>query len=203
MTTGLRERKKQATRQAISDIATAAFERDGFDAVSIAAVAVEAGVSKMTVTNYFARKEDLVFDRADAVIAGLAQTVAARAEGESPLAAVRRDFLEGVRVRSPLVGYSRVTFARMVSESAVLVVRYREMMDQRERALADYLRDELRLDDVIAQFEAARLGSVQRILSIEARRQIIAGMSLDEVQVWLTDAGTRMFDLLEKHVEGR
>src|ERR1700742_4092287 len=111
MTSGLRERKKQATRQAISDIATGMFEREGFDAVSIAQVAAEAGVAKMTVTNYFPRKEDLVFDRADTVIAGLAATVATRAEHESPLDAVRRDFLRQVETRSPLVGYSRVGFA--------------------------------------------------------------------------------------------
>jgi AcrR family transcriptional regulator len=60
MTPGLRERKKQETRQAISDIATVMFVQRGFDAVTISQVAEAAGVSKMTVTNYFPRKEDLV-----------------------------------------------------------------------------------------------------------------------------------------------
>jgi AcrR family transcriptional regulator len=203
MTTGLRERKKQATRQAISDIATAMFAREGFDAVSIAQVAAEAGVAKMTVTNYFARKEDLVFDRADTVIGGLAETVAGRAPGETPLAAVRREFLDAVRARSPLVGYSRVEFAHMVDGSPVLAARFREMMDLRDRTLADHLRDEFGLDDVIAQFQAAQLGSVQRILATEARRQLIGGATLEELQVWLDANGTRMFDLLEKHVESR
>ena len=197
MTSGLRERKKQATRQAISDIATRMFERDGFDAVSIAQVAAEASVAKMTVTNYFARKEDLVFDRADFVIAELAGTVAGRPAGQSPLEAARAGFLAAVQARSPLVGFSRVSFARMVDGSPVLSARYREMMDLRDRRLADQLRDEFALPDPIAQFHAAQLGSVVRILTSEARRQIVAGRSLDDLQVFLADTGSQMFGLLE------
>jgi AcrR family transcriptional regulator len=56
---GLRERRKQETRQAISDIATRLFVAHGFDEVTISQVADAAGVAKMTVTNYFPRKEDL------------------------------------------------------------------------------------------------------------------------------------------------
>jgi hypothetical protein len=124
--------------------------------------------------------------------------VAERAAHESRLDAVRRDFLRQVETRSPLVGYSRVGFAHLVEDSPVLVARFREMMDLRERALADYLRDECGVDDVMAQFEAAQLGSVQRILATEARRRLIDGMTLDELQVWLETNGTRMF----KHIEG-
>src|SRR6266536_931960 len=79
MTTGLRERRKQETRQAISGIAMAMFAAQGFDEVTISQVADTAGVSKMTVTNYFPRKEDLVFDRAEAIIRSLADAAAARA----------------------------------------------------------------------------------------------------------------------------
>jgi AcrR family transcriptional regulator len=197
MPSGLRERKKQATRQAISDIATALFERDGFDAVSIAQVAAEANVAKMTVTNYFARKEDLVFDRADFVIAELAQTVAARPAGQTPLDAARAGFLAAVQGRSPLVGYARVSFARMVDGSPVLLARYREMMDLRDRRLADQLREEFALPDPIAQFHAAQLGSVLRIVTGEARRLLIDGMSLDDLQIFLEQAGTQMFGLLD------
>ena len=72
MTTGLRDRRKQETRQVISDIAMAMFAAKGFDEVTISQVADAAGVSKMTVTNYFPRKEDLVFDRAEGVVRSLA-----------------------------------------------------------------------------------------------------------------------------------
>ena len=101
MAPGLRERHKQETRQAISDIATRMFVDRGFDEVTIAQVADAAGVAKMTVTNYFPRKEDLVFDRAEAIISGLASAVANRARGESMLAAARRDYREAVARADP------------------------------------------------------------------------------------------------------
>ena len=82
MTTGLRERRKQETRLAISEVATRMFATHGFDEVTISQVADAAGVSKMTVTNYFPRKEDLVFDRAEVIIRSLADVIAARAHGE-------------------------------------------------------------------------------------------------------------------------
>lgn len=56
---------KQRRRKRISDTATALFFEHGFERVSIADIAAAAGVSKMTVTNHFALKEDLVFDEFD------------------------------------------------------------------------------------------------------------------------------------------
>lgn len=53
---------KRRRRTRISDTATALFFERGFDSVSIADIAAAADVSKMTVTNHFALKEDLIFD---------------------------------------------------------------------------------------------------------------------------------------------
>ena len=94
MATGLRERRKQEARQAISDAAMALFEARGFDEVTISQVAEAAGVSKMTVTNYFPRKEDLVFDRAEVIIRSLADAAATRSPGEGLLTAIRRDYAD-------------------------------------------------------------------------------------------------------------
>jgi AcrR family transcriptional regulator len=55
----------QERRLRISDAATTLFIENGFDRVSIADIAEAAGVSKMTVTNHFPLKEDLVFDQFD------------------------------------------------------------------------------------------------------------------------------------------
>src|ERR1700729_4070929 len=138
MTTGLRERRKQATRQAISDVATGMFAARGFDEVTIAQVAEAAGVAKMTVTNYFPRKEDLVFDRADAIVRSLADVITARAPGESMLAAIRRDFFERVARADVTLGLSSPAFARMIENSPALTSRGLEMIYQREPALGDY-----------------------------------------------------------------
>jgi hypothetical protein len=59
---GLRERKKRATRRAISDAATELFMAKGFDNTSVSEVAEVAGVSPQTVLNYFPTKTDLFFD---------------------------------------------------------------------------------------------------------------------------------------------
>src|SRR5215831_7543575 len=117
MTTGLRERRKQEARQAISATAMAMFADHGFDEVTIAQVAEAAGVAKMTVTNYFPRKEDLVFDRAEVVIRHLADVIDARVPGESMLAAIRRDYAEAVARADVTLGLSSPSFARMILSS--------------------------------------------------------------------------------------
>jgi AcrR family transcriptional regulator len=48
VTQGLRERRKEETRRAISDLATVMFLERGFDEVTIAEIATAAGVAKLT-----------------------------------------------------------------------------------------------------------------------------------------------------------
>lgn len=60
---GLRERKKQETRQHISNVATEMFIEQGFDNVRVADVAEACGVSEKTVFNYFPNKESLMLDQ--------------------------------------------------------------------------------------------------------------------------------------------
>ena len=126
MATGLRERRKQEARQAISGVAMAMFAAKGFDEVTITQVADAAGVSKMTVTNYFPRKEDLVFDRAEVIIRSLADAAAARAPGESLLTAIRRDYADRLAAGDAV---PTAAFARMVRSSHVLTTRFREIAD--------------------------------------------------------------------------
>ncbi|RKQ86181.1 TetR family transcriptional regulator [Solirubrobacter pauli] len=88
----LRERKKAATRQAISDVATRLFERHGFEAVTLAQVAAAANVAPKTIWNYFGSKEELFFDAEPAVLERL---VAAVAAGESLRPLLDRPVLAG------------------------------------------------------------------------------------------------------------
>ena len=86
---GLRERKKQATRLLISNVATGLFIERGFEEVTVAEIAEAAGVSKMTVFNYFPRKEDLFLDRHADRLAELTSVVRDRTAGQSAGAALR------------------------------------------------------------------------------------------------------------------
>jgi len=194
---GLRERRKQEARQAISAAAMALFAAKGFDEVTISRVADAAGVSKMTVTNYFPRKEDLVFDRAEVVIGSLAEAAAARAAGESLLAAIRRDYAERVAVGDVTLGPPTATFARMVTNSHMLASRYREIADLREQALGDVIVAETGSDDPQQRIVAAQLASVHRVLFAEGTARALAGQGRDEICQVLTVAASRAFDLLE------
>ena len=62
---GVRERKRRALRQKLSDTATMMFLTDGFDQVRVADVAKACGVSTKTVWNHFPTKESLLFDRGE------------------------------------------------------------------------------------------------------------------------------------------
>ncbi len=197
MTSGLRERRKQETRRAISDIATRLFVAHGFDEVTISQVADAAEVAKMTVTNYFPRKEDLVFDRAEAVIGHLAGVVASRAPGESMLTAVRRDYADAVTRADVTLGLSSPAFARMIASSPVLATREREMLLLRERALGDAMAAETGADGPQLRLAAALLASVHRVLYAEARQRSLAGQLKPEICAVLAAAAARAFDLLE------
>ena len=202
MSTGLRERRKQETRQAISDVATEMFVARGFDEVTIAQVADAAGVAKMTVTNYFPRKEDLVFDRAEAIVRSLADVFAARAPGESLLAAVRRDYAERIARSDPTLGLSSPAFARMVGSSPVLASRGLEMLYQRERALGDAIAAETGVDDPQQRIVAATVSSVHSVLYEEGTRRSLADEPNDQIRVALAAASASAFDLLEPSLGG-
>ena len=60
---GLRELKKEQTRQLIADTAWRLFADRGFDRVTVAEIAREAQVAEATVFNYFPTKEDLFYWR--------------------------------------------------------------------------------------------------------------------------------------------
>jgi AcrR family transcriptional regulator len=57
---GLRERKRQETRQRIIDAGLRLFSTKGFVATTLDAIAAEAGISRRTVFNYFSSKDDIL-----------------------------------------------------------------------------------------------------------------------------------------------
>ncbi|MCD2189192.1 TetR/AcrR family transcriptional regulator [Actinomycetospora soli] len=186
MVQGLRERKKQATRAHISAVATRLFVEQGFEATTIAQIAEQAEVAKMTVTNYFPLKEDLFFDRAPEIVALLADVVTGRPAGTTPAAAVCAAYLEGLDARWPPLGFGSADFTAAIAASPALQARGRSMLAEQEEALAAVLVAEARAadpddDGLDARLEAARLAGIVRVLVADLVGRVQAGEPEDAV----------------------
>jgi AcrR family transcriptional regulator len=170
---GLRERKKQATRTHISDMATKLFMARGFEQVTIDDVAVAANVSKMTVFNYFPRKEDLFFDRSDDT-QQLLRTALDRRGGRSPMAALRALAHDLVEQGHPVTKVSRdiAVYWKVVAESPSLHARALELFEQLERELSHMLSAsvEAQTNDPTARLIAAMVLGAWRVAFSEALR---------------------------------
>ncbi len=88
-TPGLRERKKQRTREAIVRAALRLFAERGYDQTTVADIAAEADIAPRTFFGYFAAKEDVVFHDFDEVHERLQRRLADRAPGETAIDALR------------------------------------------------------------------------------------------------------------------
>jgi AcrR family transcriptional regulator len=85
-----RERKKQATRQAIHEAAFALAEELGLASVTVEAIADRADVAARTFFNYFPSKEDAILDWDPERPEALRQALIARPREEDALTALRR-----------------------------------------------------------------------------------------------------------------
>jgi len=85
---GLRERKKQRTRETIARVAQELFAQRGFHETTIRDIAEAADVSPRTVSTYFPVKEDLVFADHAVLVAALTERLERRAAGETAIDAL-------------------------------------------------------------------------------------------------------------------
>jgi AcrR family transcriptional regulator len=91
---GLRERKKQRTRDQIVEAAFGLFRERGFQATTVAGIAAAAEIAPRTFFAYFPSKEAVVFYDFDAMFASLKATIEGRPHDESAIDALRR-WLDG------------------------------------------------------------------------------------------------------------
>ncbi|MEU1377732.1 TetR/AcrR family transcriptional regulator [Streptomyces triculaminicus] len=196
---GLRESKKQETRQSISAHATRLFIEQGFESTTIAEIAAAARVAKKTVTNYFPRKEDLALDHHEEFVTSLAQAVADRDPGESALDSLRRAFDGAVQDQDPVAGFAGPDFSRMIAESPTLTARVRDLHDQREEALAQALAAATGADpgDIVPRAAAAQLGAAHRVLFQRIQELTLAGCDNARIAVHVAADAARVFGLLE------
>ena len=85
-----RSRKRLATRQGISNVATHLFIERGFDQVTVDEIAEAADVGRMTVFNHFPHKEDMFFDLDEEGRGILREALAKRDAKVAPIETYRR-----------------------------------------------------------------------------------------------------------------
>src|SRR5260370_41252460 len=98
---GLRERKRQQTRERLTRMAMTLFLERGFEATTLDDIAAAADISRRNFFHYFASKEDVVFAWQEESTAALITAVAARPANESMLPAAENAILARVMELKP------------------------------------------------------------------------------------------------------
>jgi AcrR family transcriptional regulator len=207
MTTGLRERKKQQTRELIAQTARRLFLERGFDHVPVAEIARAADVSEKTVFNYFPRKEDLVYFQLEAFEEELLAAVRDRAGGESVLDAFSRFVLQrrGLLAEpDPEAAERLAALTRMITESPALLAREREIFERYTDSLARLLAEQTGAapDDVEPRVVATALMGVHRALVDFTRRRIVAAERNPRLHRRVRAQGRRALETLGRGLEG-
>jgi AcrR family transcriptional regulator len=192
---GLRESKKQQTREQIATAAMGLFAQRGFDGVTVAEIADAAGVSEKTVFNYFPTKEDVFFDETPARLAALAAAVRERAPGVSAVAA-----LHALQARSAdrLASPQFATFARIIEQSPALQMKELEVMAQFATMLSETLRTELGVPELDARIAANALVGAHWQVFRNARRAALEGRHGPAAAKRLRAELDRAYALLER-----
>jgi AcrR family transcriptional regulator len=198
---GLRERKKQLTRQRIAETARRLFGERGFERVTIAEIARAADVSEQTVFNYFPTKEDLVFWRLGAFEDALLAAVRERPPGQSALEGFRGFLMtqRGLLGRSdPDARAELAALTRVIVESPALRAREQQILAGYTESLAELLAEETGADadDVAPLVAANALVAIHRALIHRARRGIVAGTPQRTLARALEEQAERAFAML-------
>jgi AcrR family transcriptional regulator len=207
---GLRELKKEQTRQLIAGTAWRLFADRGFDKVTVAEIAREAQVAEATVFNYFPSKEDLFYSRFEAFSARLADAVRDREPGEPALAAFRRALLEegGLLAQAEAGDQEALarlrTVNRVIAESPALLAREQQAFARSAADLAALLAAETGAprDDLRPQVVANALLGLQRAVVDYVRGRVGSGDSLGGLAADVRKLTAEAFALLEHGLAG-
>jgi AcrR family transcriptional regulator len=169
-----RSRKRQATRQGISDAATRLFIERGFDEVTVDEIAAAADVGRMTVFNHFPRKEDMFFDRDEEGREMLRQALRQRDPNTAPIEALRLLAHRLIAERSPIMEFSArsQSFIATIERSETLKARARAIRDELAHVMTTALSEcaGRESDDPDARLAAGLLLATWSVAFIEAHR---------------------------------
>jgi AcrR family transcriptional regulator len=206
--TGLRERKKQQTRQLLADTARRLFAERGFENVSVAEIARAADVSETTVFNYYPTKEDLVYSGLERFESELLRAVLERSAGETVIDAfgrfvlAPRGFFAAPDERS---ARELLAVGRMIAASPALLAYEEQIFARYTRALAQSIAEEVPgpEGDLRPYVTANALIGVHRALLEYARSQLKnEPLDRDRVARDLRRRGQAALELLRRGIGG-
>lgn len=164
---GLRERKKQRTRQALATAAMRLFAERGYEETTIADIASAADVSPRTFFAYFPSKEDVLFAEIDDRLADVRERLARRTPGETPLEAIRQSVVNVLEALVTEHGEYGAVQIRLVLERPALQARALQRIHQTQQEVAQRIRELCpgidEIDAVIVSGMA--VGSMQSVLT--------------------------------------
>jgi AcrR family transcriptional regulator len=137
---GLRERKKQRTRDALTDAAFTLFGSKGFEATTIDEIADAVEVSPRTFFRYFASKEEVALSLMDQQLGAILDRFAQRPADEPVLTALRAAAVEVIRSCEDGVGFDPSRFEciqTLLGTSPLLAARSLEQGSARISELAE------------------------------------------------------------------
>jgi len=160
--TGLRERKKRETREALTRAALELFAERGYDETTLAEIAEAAGVSTRTIFAYFPSKEDILFATTQAMCDALARALVERPAGTDALTALREFILASVHEKSDL----DQKLGQVIAGDATLTSHKRARISQLQEALGAAIADDLGVgpDDLRPQVAAASVTAAFEVL---------------------------------------
>ncbi|WP_395571575.1 TetR family transcriptional regulator [Streptomyces sp. BK79] len=146
---GLRERKKQRTRDTLLRSALELFTERGYEETTVDDIAATADVSQRTFFRYFASKEEAAFFVSRLAEAHFVDAVRRRPPGEAPLDALRQALGESW-------GTIGETVERLVPLD--LHMRFYRVIESTPALLAAHLRRATELEEEVARVVADREG---------------------------------------------
>lgn len=183
---GLRERKKQRTREAIVTVALELFAERGYQQTTVAEIAEAAEVSKGTVFAYFPTKEDIVFADTAPVCDDLLRRLRERPQDQSAVDVLRS--LIGDHIVAP--DERRLLRERLIAGDEQLRSHYRARLAEIEDAMAAAIADDLGAapDDLRPRLAAATVMAALAAAKEHARRVRGQTATLEEVAAVLDEA---------------
>lgn len=201
--TGLRERKKQQTRQRIIAAALELFDERGFDRAPVAEIARAAEVSEATLFNYFPTKEDLVYSGMEAYEQQLLEVVRHRPSGTSVLAAFRDHVLQprgALAGADPALVAQIARSARIIAGSTALQTREQRIVDRATDDLAEIIAAETQVGDgdIRPWFLANALMGVNRSITRATHKYAQQGRSGPSIADTVLGQARQAFDVLDQ-----